>query len=52
MCYLVDTNVFLHAIGNEIFTVANLCKESKQEITITETILREFRTGILFKNRR
>lgn len=41
MCYLVDTNVFLHAIGNEIFTVANLCKESKQEITITETILRD-----------
>ena len=50
MCYLVDTNVFLHAIGNEIFTVANLCKESKQEITITET--KGIRTGILFKNRR
>ena len=45
MCYLVDTNVFLHAIGNEIFTVANLCQESKQEITITETILRELEPG-------
>lgn len=49
MCYLVDTNVFLHAIGNEIFTVANLCKESKQEITITETILRELEPGYYLK---
>ena len=31
--------------GDEIFTVANLCKESEQEITITETILNELEPG-------
>ena len=45
MYYLVDTNVFLHAICNEIFTVASLCKESEQEIAITETILNELEPG-------
>lgn len=45
MYYLVDTNVFLHAICDEIFTVANLCKESEQEITVTETILSELEPG-------
>lgn len=41
MYYLVDTNVFLHAIRNEIYIIADLCKENNREITITETILRE-----------
>lgn len=45
MYYLVDTNVFLHAICNEIFTVANLCKENGEEVAITETILRELEPG-------
>ena len=45
MYYLVDTNVFLHAICDEIYTVANLCKKSEQEITITETILNELEPG-------
>lgn len=45
MYYLVDTNVFLHAICDEIFTVANLCKENEHDITITETILNELEPG-------
>ena len=45
MYYLVDTNVFLHAIRNEIYTVANLCKENNLEVTITETILKELEPG-------
>lgn len=45
MYYLVDTNVFLHSICDEIFTVANLCKENNQEVTITETILNELEPG-------
>ena len=45
MYYLVDTNVFLHAIRNEIYTVANLCKENNREVTITETILEELEPG-------
>ena len=45
MYYLVDTNVFLHAISDDIYTVANLCKESKREIAITETILSELEPG-------
>lgn len=45
MYYLVDTNVFLHAIRNEIYTVANLCKENNREMTITETILKELEPG-------
>ena len=45
MYYLVDTNVFLHAICDEIYTVANLCKENNQEVTITETILNELEPG-------
>lgn len=45
MYYLVDTNVFLHSISDKIFTVANLCKENNQDITITETILNELEPG-------
>ncbi len=45
MYYLVDTNVFLHAIDDKIFSVANLCKENNQEVTITETILNELDPG-------
>lgn len=45
MFYLVDTNVFFHSICDEIFTVANLCKEKETEITITETILNELEPG-------
>ena len=45
MYYLVDTNVFLHAICDEIYTVASLCKENDQEMTITETILNELEPG-------
>ena len=45
MYYFVDTNVFLHAICDEIYTVANLCKENNQEVTITETILNELEPG-------
>lgn len=45
MYYLVDTNVFLHAICDRIYTVANLCKENNQEVTITETILNELKPG-------
>jgi hypothetical protein len=45
MYYLVDTNVFLHAIRDEVFVVADLCKKNKTEITITETILNELEPG-------
>ena len=45
MYYLVDTNVFLHSISDKISTVANLCKENNQDITITETILNELEPG-------
>jgi len=45
MYYLVDTNVFLHSICNNIFSVADLCKKNGTEITITETILNELEPG-------
>lgn len=45
MYYLVDTNVFLHSICDEIFSVANFCKENNQDMTITETILSELEPG-------
>lgn len=45
MYYLVDTNVFLHAINENIYAVANLCKENGNDITITETILNELEPG-------
>lgn len=45
MYYLVDTNVFLHSICDDIFTVANLCKENNQDVTITKTILNELEQG-------
>lgn len=45
MYYLVDTNVFLHSICDNIFSVADLCKKNGTEITITETILNELEPG-------
>lgn len=45
MYYLVDTNVFIHAINNDIFSVADLCKKNGTDITITETILNELEPG-------
>lgn len=45
MYYLVDTNVFLHSICDDIFTVANLCKENNQDVTITKIILNELEPG-------
>lgn len=45
MYYLVDTNVFLHSICDEIFTIANFCKGNNQDVTITETILNELELG-------
>ena len=45
MYYLVDTNVFLHAIRDNIFSVADLCKKNGTEITITDTILTELEPG-------
>ncbi|MGM9926384.1 MAG: hypothetical protein ACI35P_00395 [Bacillus sp. (in: firmicutes)] len=45
MYYLVDTNVFLHSIGDKIYAVANKCKENSTDITITETILNELEPG-------
>lgn len=38
MYYLVDTNVSLHAINDNIFSVAKLCKKNRTDITITDTI--------------
>lgn len=45
MYYLVDTNVFLHAINDDIFSVADLCKKNGMDITITDTILNELEPG-------
>lgn len=45
MYYLVDTNVFLHAINDNIFSVAKLCKKNRTDITITDTILNELEPG-------
>lgn len=45
MYYLVDTNVFLHAINDKIYSVAQLCKDNNTEVTITETILSELEPG-------
>ena len=45
MYYLVDTNVFLHAINDNIFAVADLCKKNGTDITITDTILNELEPG-------
>lgn len=41
MYYLVDTNVFLHAINESVYSVAQLCKDKDNDVTITETILNE-----------
>lgn len=45
MYYLVDTNVFLHAIRDNIFAVADLCKKNGTDVTITDTILSELEPG-------
>lgn len=45
MYYLVDTNVFLHSINDNIFRIANLCKNKGCDITITDTILKELEPG-------
>lgn len=45
MYYLVDTNVFLHAVCDKIFVVADMCKKNETEITVTETILKELEPG-------
>ena len=34
----VDTNVFLHVIDSNIYGVADLCKRSGNDITITQTL--------------
>ena len=45
MYYLVDTNVFLHAINESIYSVAQQCKDKDNDVTITETILNELEPG-------
>lgn len=45
MYYLVDTNVFLHAINESVYSVAQLCKDKDNDVTITETILNELEPG-------
>lgn len=45
MYYLVDTNVFLHALRDNIFPVVDLCKKNGTEVTITDTILSELEPG-------
>lgn len=45
MNYLVDTNVFLHVINSNIYSVAELCMKNKNEIAITPTILNELEPG-------
>ena len=45
MYYLVDTNVFLHVINSNIYGVADLCKRNGNDITITQTILKELDPG-------
>lgn len=50
MYYLVDTNVFLHVIDSNIYGVADLCKRSGNDITITQTILNELDPGYYREN--
>lgn len=45
MYYLVDTNVFLHAINESVYSVAQLCKDKDNDVTITDTILNELEPG-------
>ena len=45
MYYLVDTNIFLHVICSNIYSVADLCKRNNNDITITQTILNELDPG-------
>lgn len=42
---MVDTNVFLHVIGSDIYGVAVLCKESGRDMVITQTIMDELEPG-------
>lgn len=50
MYYLVDTNVFLHVIYSNIYSVADLCKKRNNDITITQTILNELDPGYYREN--
>lgn len=50
MYYLVDTNIFLHVIGSDIYGVADLCKKNNNDITITQTILDELDPGYYREN--
>ena len=45
MYYLVDTNIFLWAIKEKIYDVANDCKKINKDIVITSTILNELEPG-------
>lgn len=45
MYYLLDTNIFLHAINNNVVDVAQFCKKNNNDITITETIITELKPG-------
>lgn len=45
MYYLVDTNVFLHAINDNIYSVAEFCKNNNTDVTFTDTILNELEPG-------
>lgn len=50
MYYLVDTNVFLHVIDSNIYGVAEVCKRNGNDITITQTILKELDPGYYREN--
>lgn len=50
MYYLVDTNVFLHVINSNIYSVADLCNKEHNDITITQTILDELNPGYYREN--
>lgn len=41
MKFLVDTNVFLHAINDDIYAVACKCRDRNSMVTITKAILNE-----------
>lgn len=46
MAYLIDTNVFIHAISTIVLQVAQKCKTQKQPMTITPTIFSELDPGM------
>lgn len=45
MKFLVDTNIFLHAINDHIVAIACKCKERNSMVNITEAILNELDPG-------